>query len=187
MDPKSGWLEKLKPGNLRRTINENSIAAGIVSVVIAAAIFSFIWIHYFGSPGLGPTDRYFYDTATHKVLTLPFSEIPPLIGETGKPTVVRAVFLTCSSCGNKRLAYLEKYTKQAQAALENLQKKARNVKTRSEATRLALTAMSLRGNGLLVRSPKKGSQWYPRTSPEGMLIIAHMRCRNGGELKICNP
>ncbi|MCL5946258.1 MAG: hypothetical protein M1472_05320 [Planctomycetes bacterium] len=180
------WKEKLKPANLRNTINENSAVVSIIAAVVAIVAIAFIVRNFIQTPNYGPTTAYYYDTSDGSVQVLPRSKYPPLIGKTGKPTLVWAEYYTCSSCSDKKLAYLEKYSPQAKKAMEQLQAEANNPKTKGMPPNFAMMQMAMAGGGMLVRSPQKGSQWYPLESPEGMRIATPPACASG-QLKACNP
>ncbi|MDA8377050.1 MAG: hypothetical protein M0Z50_08330 [Planctomycetia bacterium] len=180
------WKEKLKPSNLRNTINENSAVMSIIAAVVAIVAIAFIVRNFFHTTQYGPTTAYYYDTSDGSVQVLPRSKYPPLIGKTGKPTLVWAEYYSCSSCSDKQLAYLEKYSAQAKKAMEQLQQQQRNPKNKGEPPNFALMQMAMQGGGILVRSPKKGSKWYPLESPQGMQIATPPSCTTG-QLKACNP
>lgn len=181
------WKEKLKPSNIRNTINENSAVMSIIAAVVAIVAIAFIVRNFFHTPNYGPTTAYYYDTSDGSVQVLPRSKYPPLIGKTGKPTLVWAIYYSCSSCSDKQLAYLEKYTSQAKAAMKQFQQQANNPKSKGMPPNFAMMQMAMAGGGMLVRSPQKGSKWYPLESPQGMQVATPPACPSGGLLKACNP
>jgi hypothetical protein len=177
------WQEKLKPSNLRTTINEHSAAVSIVAAVIA--ILAIVWIfHNSSGGGLGNAPMaYYYDTSTHQFYTYRSSRPPPLKNAAGKRTIVLAYMYTCSSCHNRKIAWLQKYSKQAREALEKML----NYKPAPGAPPGPPPMESpIMGTGILVRSPAKGSKWYPIQSPEGQAIAQLPKCTSG-QAKICMP
>lgn len=115
---------------------------------------------------------YFIDTADGSLTIRPRSDIPPLVGKTGKLTVVLGVFYSCGSCKDKRLAYLLKYTKAEQERLQRLQR-------RSPGDRTTQIAAIQAFEGMLVRRPANGSRWFPASSPTGTQIMALPDCASG--------
>lgn len=178
------WREKLKPSNLRNTINEYSAVVSIVAAVIAVLAIVYIFHNTVGGGGVGTAPKaYYYDTSTHQFYTYPSSRPPPLKNASGKRTIVLAYMYTCSSCNNRKIAWLQKYSKQARAAL----KKILNYKpTPGQPPGPPPMEAPIFGTGILVRSPAKGSQWYPIQSPEGQEIAQLPKCQSG-TAKICMP
>src|SRR5690242_16910827 len=50
----------------------------------------------------------------------PTSEIPPLMGPNGKPTLVLAVKFGCQDGSNVKIAYLKKFTPEVQEKLKSM-------------------------------------------------------------------
>jgi hypothetical protein len=178
------WREKLKPSNLRTTINENSAAVSIVAAVIAVLAIVYIYHSASGGGGSGKSPMaYYYDTSTQQFYTYRSSRLPPLKNAQGKRTIVLAYMYTCASCKNRKIAWLEKYTKQARAALMSML----NAKPKpGQNPGPPPFAAAMYGSGILVRSPVKGSQWYPINSPQGNAIQQLPRCPSG-TARICMP
>lgn len=133
-----------------RNFSENhkfaAIAVGAVPLVLACVL---VISHYTSPPEPDWPKAYFIDEETGDVSVRLADEFPPLPGADGKPTVVRAIYVTFSTPENKALAYLEKYTDQAKAQLQ---------KDKGENKGIALAQPQLL-SGLLVRRPDKGSPW----------------------------
>lgn len=178
-----GWREKLKPSNLRSTINENSAAVGIIAAVIAVLAIVYIFRSSVGG-GIGSAPMaYYYDTTTHQFYTFHSSRLPPLKNAQGKRTIVLAYMYTCGSCGNRKIAWLQKYSRQARIALQKIL----NYKpTPGKPMGPPPIEPPMFGTAIVVRSPAKGSQWYPILSPEGQQIAQLPKCPKG-VAKICLP
>ncbi len=163
------WKEKMNFSDIRQAINKNATVAGIIAAVVIIVLVANI-IRQMGPRTYGTGEAYYYNTATGAISIHSAAKYPPLIDpKTGKPTLVLAMFYTCSSCKNKKLIYLQKYTRQAQAMIKNR----------------GVTALQKLGvAGMLVRSPAKGSQWYPLNSPQGQRIATPPNC---AKLKPCSP
>lgn len=122
---------------------------------------------------------YFIDTSNWALLVRPKADVPPLIGATGKPTVVRAVFFTYTSCKNKKLLYLLKYTPTEQKILMRLQHHHGGDKSL-----FAIEMQTILGT--LVRLPVKGSHWFLANSPTGQRIMTPP-ADSGRPAHFCNP
>ena len=178
------WREKLKPSNLRNTINENSAAVSIVAAVIAVLAIVYIFHNTAGGGGtVAAPKAYYYDTSTHQFYTYRSSRPPPLKNASGKRRIVLAYMYTCSSCGNRKRAWLQKYSKQARAAMIKMLNY-KPVPGKPPAPPPIETPIF--GTGILVRSPEKGSKWYPIQSPQGQQIAQLPKCTSG-TAKICMP
>ncbi len=177
------WREKLKPSNLRQTINENSAAVSLIAAVIA--VLAIVWIFRStvgGGVGTAPM-AYYYDTTTHQFYTYRSSRPPPIKNAQGKRTIVLAYMYTCTSCGDRKIAWLQKYSRQTRKALQAML----NYKpTPGKPFLPPPMEAPIFGNGILVRSPVKGAQWYPIQSPEGQQITQLPKCPSGNA-KICLP
>ena len=178
--------------DLREKINQNrNWSIGVISVlVVLAAILGWRWFWPVRTAGR-PSSYYFYDLANGGLSTAPSNKLPPLIGATGKPTLVRAVMLTCTGCGDRKLAYLLKYTAAAKAARRLLNHPPGPSATPMQATEFAaqLSARKLQmTEGTLVRLPAHGSPWMPALSPAGATLIRNANeCPGESFAKPCNP
>ncbi len=178
------WRESLKPSNLRNTINENSLAVSVGAAVIA--VLAIVWI-FRQATGVGGNmsipSAYYYDTSTQQFYTYPSSRTPPLKNSAGKRTIVLAYMYTCSSCGNRKIAWLQKYSSQAQKMLQQMLHAAPKPGQPMMAPPMESPVF---GTGILVRSPAKGSPWYPIQSPEGQQVARLPPCSSGTG-KVCLP
>ncbi len=177
------WKEYLRPDNIREAINRNSSIISILAAVIAIIAIAFVVRELIPHKPSFNMNVYFYDLATHKLVVRSASDTPPLTGATGKPTLVKAFLYACGSCDNKYIAYLMKYTKQAQAAVKAMQSgqtpaAGPNINPMQEEFILA--------QGMLVRSPDAGSKWVSANSAQGRQLMEPKPCPSGN-VRACLP
>lgn len=178
--------------DLREKVNQNrNGAVALISVLlVASVVLGWRWLR--PGPKTGkPTSYYFYDTANDQLSTAPANRLPPQIGATGKPTLVRAVMLTCTGCGDRRLAYLLKYTAAAKKARRLLDQppaaSAPPALAADYASRLSDRKLQV-SEGTLVRLPAQGSPWVLAMSAAGATLIHNARhCPDGTFAQACNP
>jgi hypothetical protein len=139
----------------------------IVPSVLVLAVVLYLAIGRKAKPVTGNTSlAFFVDEETGVESSRPVTELPPLVGSSGKPTVVRAIKYSCDGGKTVTTAYWSKYTEAAQAALKSLPEEDEK--------------RSMIGNqGELVRSPQKGSQWVHINSAEGRKISEIPTCPSG--------
>ncbi len=178
--------------SIREKINQNQkpfVIGGIVLVCVAVGLLA--WELKPASVVAAPTSYYFYDTSNGSITTEPASAIPPLKGATGQDTLVRAFMLTCTTCGDKKVAYLIKYNQEARAAITAESQALPANATPMEKSQHAAEIPQLRlaaAAGRLVRLPAKGSPWIPAMSFKGMALIkAASQCPGGSHAKPCLP
>ncbi len=178
--------------DIRNTINQNQKWSTIVFAVliVAAVIWMWRWLLP-ANTAAAPSRFYFYDTASRTVFIRPSTDLPPLIGSNGKPTLVRAIFLTCGSCAARKLAYLLKYNASARAAAQFLDNPPAASAGQSAAAQFAslLAARRLQvSEGTLIRLPAPGSPWLPAMSPQGAAIIHQaQQCPGNSYGRRCQP
>jgi hypothetical protein len=126
---------------------------------------------------------FFYDLAAQKLFVAPRSLLPPIPGINGKElTAVRAIVI--STNGNpqdkasRRIAYLEKYSRELKQAMEAF----RAGKTTSAASH------EERQTQILVRRLNE-TEWYAVKSPEGEQILTEWNVPGlDGKLPVvCSP
>ncbi len=182
------WKENLRPGNLRDTINRNSAVVSIVAVVVIIVVVALSIRKFMGggaASGVASTE-YFWDTSNHTLHVRSAAHYPPLIGSTGKPTMVLAYYYTCTNCGDKKIVYLMKYSPQAKAALEKM-KQGGPPGQQGGMGPMAYMAIMQQPDSMLVRSPAKGSPWVPENSQAGIQVTTPPACPGGGYPKECVP
>jgi hypothetical protein len=169
------FKERMKAIEWREKMNENSAiisGAAVVVTLLALGISSYVVFFGGGHPrASAPTTQLFYDTDTKETVTRAATEIPPLIGSSGKPTLVRAYYFTCDgNCADKKIYFLERYTEKAKAALES-------ISTSGKPTPDAMKAEMDARMGLQLRLPDGSDKdWVYADSEQGAKIYANIRC-----------
>jgi hypothetical protein len=176
---------------IREKINENQkpfVIGGVVMVCLAVGLL--IWELKPVSAPPAPSSYYFYDTSNGSITAEPVTAISPLKGAGGKDTLVQAFFFTCSTCGDKKIGYLLKYTRRAKAAKAYLEHPPSAAMTPQQSMQFNSSLSKYQvavAMGTLVRLPAKGSHWYPLASPMGVRIAAKPRCSSTALAKACLP
>lgn len=163
--------------SIREKINRHAkvvSAAAVVAFLAATAVFLFYDRH--PPRTMANTKAYFIDEETGEEMSRLVGDVPPLAGKSGKPTVVRAVYIQCDDCKAKTLVYLFKYTPEAKQKLEEAQKAAKGEFLQAEAVR----EMGV-DQGMWVRAPQKGSEWHEVSSDEAKKLLSEIQCPNGKE------
>lgn len=175
------WKEKIKPGNLRQTINENSMVMSIGAVVIVVlAIAWCVHVMFPGQASVGNRDAYFIDTTNGAVSVKPAGTLVPLKGSTGHLTVVQVIYYSCNDCHTKTAAYYMRYSKKALQAMQQMRSGASG--------KNAMPLMvEVQYSGQEVSLPSKNPQWVPASSPQGGQIMAARGCPAGHFFKLCLP
>ncbi|MGC9260008.1 MAG: hypothetical protein ACP5I8_08040 [Phycisphaerae bacterium] len=177
--------------DIREKINENQrpfVIGGIVMVCLAVGLL--IWEFKPVSAPSAPDRYYFYDTSNGSITTEPSTAISPLKGAGGKDTLVQAFFFTCSTCGDKKIGYLLKYTRRARAAKAYLAHSQSGTISPQQSMQFNSVLSKYQvaiAMGTLVRLPTKGSRWYPIAGPTGSEITSPPRCSATGLAKPCFP
>lgn len=152
--------------NIRNALNKNSIVTSIVLIVviITLLIYGAYYMGYLGSGG-GHTQAsskvFYFDEENGNIEIRSATELPPLAGRSGNPTLVRAHFFTTSTDSAKKLMYVERYTPEGKAALE----------ATGTGQPLSNAGMEALRSGPQVRAPEPNSPWYFQNTPEGQAII----------------
>lgn len=178
--------------SIRDKMNQNQkpfIIGGIV--IVCAAVALVVWELKPASTISAPSSYYFYDTSNGTVKVEPVTAIPPLKGHDGRRTLVLAEFFTCTTCGDRKISYLVKYTARARAAKkllgEPLPADASPIQKSQHAADIASLRMSV-ADGKLVRLPAKGSPWISAMSFQGLELIRRAsRCPGGRYARPCLP
>jgi hypothetical protein len=177
---------------IREKMNQNQkpfIIGGIVIVCLAIALV--IWELKPVSAPPPPSSAYFYDTSNGSIVVKPANSIPPLKGANGKDTLVLAKFFTCTTCGDKKIGYLLKYTSQGRSAIKVLADAPTALSPKEKivafATQESGEKMAV-AEGTLVRLPAKGSHWVSAMSFRGIQLIRQAKSCPGNQFaKPCSP
>jgi hypothetical protein len=149
--PSTGVFQRL-----REQINRHPAIAGVVVAAIVACLIYYM----FRNPRGGTPDGDFIDETTGQTYVMPISALPPLPGRDGNLTVVRAYYSAPSGDQPRRILYLQKYSPETKAYLEQYLKEGRKGQPQFPDPQTAI----------LVRKPDPGSPWVPLETPEGRAI-----------------
>ena len=176
---------------LREWMNENSALVTILAVVILIGALTFLVVSNTGGRGRpkGPRQQWFYDLETKALFPAPPEAIPPIDTESGKEKGVKAMVFTCTSCASdRRIAWLEKYPKEAKKQILDMQRQ------REEASGKNLPPIPM---GMEMMGPsmakfvtyEKNIKWVQISTAQGREIVSSARgiCEEGQKLKYCFP
>jgi hypothetical protein len=139
--------------------------------LIVLLVVSLFWFQE--NPHIQP-NAFYVDEETSEELVRPVTEIPPLIGKSGKPTLVRATKISCDGGKTSRIAFLESFTPEAQAQLKTLP---------PESTQ----RIDVIRRGAIIRLPEPGSPWVLDSSSEGQRIRENVSCPSGATPTLVLP
>lgn len=156
---------------VRNAINNNSLVVSIATVVVIVSLIFFLLynMRVIGNSVRVPTKSFYVEEEDMSVTERPIADIPPLMGKSGKLTLVRGVFYTYTTDKDKKLAYMEKYTEKAKAAMEKMQK---SKEMNGEEVMIA-------EEGLWVRS-KDDPKWYKSQTEQGQKILSAVGAEGTG-------
>jgi hypothetical protein len=144
---------------------ENRVITVLATALLLGGVYLLAMILF--PPSLRTKNAWFMDEQTGQLVVEPATAIPPLLNKDHQPTLVRAIFVTCTTDQDRRLAYLEKYTPEAQAAFADV---------RSGAQPLTPAFLFTTQTGHMIRRPDAGSRWVRATSAEGVAILNGIKC-----------
>jgi len=120
---------------------------------------------------------FFIDEETGEESVRSVNDYPPLMGKSGKRTVVRAYKFTNDGGKTVVIGYLEKYSDEAIEVLTT--------------SKNAGHKMNILNAGPLIRLPSANQEWVERNSPAGKELLdasfAAMRQSGGGKLEPVYP
>ncbi len=154
---------------------ENLSLAALAAAVLVGGLYLVAMIVF--PPTLRLKNAWFMDEQTGELIVEPATAIPPLLNKNHQPALVRAIFVTGAGDKDRKLAYLEKYTPEAQAAFADVRSGAQPP---TPAFLLATQA------GHLIRRPDAGAGWVRTNSAEGVAILNGIKC-DGGLARYCAP
>jgi len=138
----------------------NKYAYYIIGAVVVVAILLFFLRGGEKPNNVTAASKTFYvDEETGKESVRAGIEFPPLVGASGKRTLVQACKFSADGGETKTIAYLLKYTDEAQEELAS--------KPNLDDSRKS----DLARDCLLVRRPGDGQKWVLRSSTEGQNIV----------------
>ena len=150
----------------RHAVNRNPVGTGVVLLTMLAAVllYSAYSVGYLGrtaGPDLATMKAFFMDEETGEIEIRLASEIPPLTGKSGQPTVVLARFFTATTDDARKLIYLERYTPEGKQAKEATRNGRPPTMEEMEALR----------RGTQVRFPERNSPWVFVDTPQGHAVL----------------
>jgi hypothetical protein len=137
----------------------------VVGGILLFALLYYVFVaRKAGESKLGnPNYNFFVDEETGEESVHPNSELPPLIGASGKPTVVVAVKWACQDGSNVKTVYLQRYTPEA---LEKLRAMGPDDLNRS----------NVMTEGEQLRDPSPGSSWVSASSDAAAQLRTPQEC-----------
>ncbi|MEX2671637.1 MAG: hypothetical protein WD294_05950 [Phycisphaeraceae bacterium] len=182
--------------NVREWLNNNSAVVTIVAVLVLC--FALAFIIWNNSPAsYGPIDIYYVDLNTGELFTAKNTDYPPIAAPSdneGEQNGVRIHMYACGDCPSGltgrsldtlesdgvHVAYLERYTPEAQQALQ------RDMTESSPDDEMRYYEMI--ETGQLVRGPDR-SDWVSVNSEPGYRLMSRFgeRCSSGESPDICRP
>jgi hypothetical protein len=154
---------------MREVINKFGPYIAIGAIVVAGIV---AWFSMKSKTEGGAVSRnlaFYVDEETGEESVQAADAIPPLIGKSGKPTVVKAMKYTCDGGKTNKTYALMRYSPDVQERLKNL--------SASDPVQDAERAKLL--GAYFVRSPEPNSRWVPAQSTEGLRIGSIPMCPNG--------
>ncbi len=174
--------ERLQDFNLRQKLNENQNLVMIFAVVVIAVCGLYIVMRCDSRrPGNISNEAWYYDTVTQTLYVGERDQDPPVTSPDGNPAV-RAHMFSCGDCDDKDerfVAFYDKYTDEAKAALEK-------ARTAGEDAEMMYEMAELYDGGVLYSFD--GENWWPAEDPEkSMELQERLRCDDGKQARYCRP
>jgi hypothetical protein len=144
----------------------------LVLVLLVAAIAFVAWRH--GSSHINTTTTFFIDEETGEESIRSVHDVAPLLGKSGKPTIVQVFKFTCDGGKTVKTAYYSKFTDGMKSQLEAVYQA--NKTPDFDTTQ-----------GMLIRSPEKGSTWVHWGTPEASKVLSALSCPDGGDIETVFP
>ncbi len=135
---------------------ENSKTGKLVLVVALLVAAGGVTYFFRGKGFNPPKSAYYFDEETGEELVRPGTDVPPLPGKSGKPTVVREFKYSFDGGKTSKVGYYFKYTDDMKAKIEEAQAHGGSVDGVL---------------GELIRSPDAGSKWISIGSDEAQPIV----------------
>jgi hypothetical protein len=144
----------------------------VVAILLLAGLLYFFLRPTNNSPA--QPNVFYLDELTNEESVHAVTDIPPLIGKSGKPTLVKATKISCDGGKTSHIAFLEKFTPEAQEQLKKLP---------PESTQ----RIDVIRRGSLIRLPAAGSPWVLDASPQGQKIRNQNACPEGKQTTLVLP
>jgi hypothetical protein len=143
---------------LRQWISERPVLTSALALIVIAGAIVYTVRH------AHPHDEAtfdFIDEETNKPSIHSIDAVPPLIGDSGKPTVVRAIYSGPPGSDGRKILYLEKYSDASKAVMEKYHEEHQH----------GPPPIPDPATAVWVRLPLPGSPWVTRDSTQGHRII----------------
>jgi hypothetical protein len=147
---------------LRQWIREHQ--AITLAITLILTISAILYAVFYSRPHNEATFD-FIDEETGQLSAQPITAVPPLLGRSGKPTVVRAIYAGAQNSAGRKLLYLEKYRSDAKVYMEEYHRSSTKGPPNVPHPETAVW----------VRLPEQGSAWVPRDSEAGQQIVLNTR------------
>jgi hypothetical protein len=146
-----------RPTGLRQWIREHQAITLAITLILTAGAILYAVLH---TRARDEATFDFIDEETGQLSARPITAVPPLLGQSGKPTVVRAIYAGAQNSAGRKLLYLEKYRPDAKTYMEEYHRSSTKGPPNVPHPETAV----------LVRLPEPGSPWVPRNSEAGQEI-----------------
>jgi hypothetical protein len=132
---------------------------GVYLVAVAFVVAGIVWF-FFGRGGHLPQSAFFIDEDTGQESVRPVTDIPPLIGAKGNPSLVKVYKYSTDGGKTVHVGYYLKFTPEMKAKMEELQQHPDP------------NSQLQPGSAMLVRKPESGPPgWVKISSSEGQKIV----------------
>jgi hypothetical protein len=174
---------------IREKLNENpAITTGATIGIIVIALIFIIWqLMGSGTSYAVPTSAYYTtdDSSPEAALAAMFEDdinkIPPFKSKDGKEAYKAMVF-SCDGGKTKWVAYLQRYTPEAQKAAEEAQKAAKG-NDPAAAMNAAAQMEGVMMTGIEVKKPG-GKAWLKQMTPQASTDVMNVKCPDGTQNNI---
>ena len=148
---------------------------GIYVAVGALVLAGLVYYGMAGRAGRVPTRAFFFDEESGEELARPNTDVPPLMGKSGKETVVETFKYSCDGGKTSVVAYYYKFTPEMKRKLESTPMNERGT-------------VDGTGGELKVRLSRRWRrEWVPMRSEQGQQIITNINCPPGKDVSRVFP
>lgn len=146
----------------------------MIAVIVAIGFFLTCWF-FFRNRAPNTSQAFFIDEETGEESIRSAFQYPPLLGKSGKPTVVEEFKYTCDGGATVKVAYYMKYTDTMKKHLDDSYAQTQKPNDFDASI------------GLLIRSPVQGSPWVSWHSEASSPIKDAMTCPEGHNIETVLP
>jgi hypothetical protein len=149
---------------------------GALVIIVAVALAGGAWYLFQARSNAIPSKEFYIDEETGEEVALDIKSAAPLIGKSGKPTLVRVVKFSCDNGKTVKVGYYSKFDEKTKEHLDAM-----------NSGKIPYDSNYLSVYGMYIRAPAKGSPWVKYDSPEASQIKMTMQCPNGNIEMIFPP